>query len=354
MKLNLLKKGIVAMACLPLAMVAGTAAASGWAPTATHAMDMSHASRIGGVSDNTVLHIAVSLKLRDKSELDALTKRIMDPTDSMFRQSIGRDEIVRKYLPLAEHASEVANYLTQHGATNVRISDSHMLVHADISAANARSAFNTDFARFKQGGEEVFANTRDASVPSHLQDKVLAVMGLQSAFHARPMHVLDDSVSPSVSYLSPVGAIPKAYGVSSAAAGTNSTIGVIADGNLAKVQTDFATFLTKNGLGSFPLTIKGPGGTDTSGVVEWDLDTQAIYGMSGGVKQLVVYDGASLSDADLSANFDLAVTDHTASAVDASLGECESGANSSGFMATGDQIFQTAVAQGQTFFRCFR
>lgn len=94
----------------------------------------------------------------------------------------------------------------------------------------------------------------------------------------------------------------------------------------------------------------GSASTDTSGVDEWNMDTQDALAAAGGtIKQMILYTANTLSDADLTNTYNKAVSDNVAKTINVSLGECETDAQSSGIMASNDQIFQTAVAQGQTF-----
>src|SRR5690348_5448300 len=143
---------------------------------------------------------------------------------------------------------------------------------------------------------------------------------------------------------------PAIYGAGSTATGSAVSVGVITQGSMTNVQSDFSKFLSQNGYGSIPLNIVkvNGGGTDTSGDGEWDLDTQDIVGIAGGVKSIYLYDTPTLSDADLTADFNRAVTDDLVKVINVSIGGCETGAESGG-VAEDDNIFQQAVAQGQTF-----
>src|SRR3546814_5675628 len=89
--------------------------------------------------------------------------------------------------------------------------------------------------------------------------------------------------------------------------------------------------------------------TDTSGTPEWDLDSQDIVAMSGGVSKLIFYAANSLSNSDLTAAFNRVVSDKQAQVVNVSLGECETSAYQDGSMAADDQILALGVAPGQTF-----
>ena len=90
--------------------------------------------------------------------------------------------------------------------------------------------------------------------------------------------------------------------------------------------------------------------TDTSGVVEWNLDSQDIVGMGGGqVQKIIFYNIPTLSNANLTADINTAVTANATKIINVSLGECETSAQGDGSAASQDQSFAQAVAQGQTF-----
>jgi xanthomonalisin len=94
------------------------------------------------------------------------------------------------------------------------------------------------------------------------------------------------------------------------------------------------------------------GGTsnDTSGIGEWNLDSQDIVGMAGGqVGKIIFYNEPTLANSALTANINTAVSANVAKIINMSLGECEKDAHSDGSDAADDQLFATAVAQGQTF-----
>jgi subtilase family serine protease len=141
-----------------------------------------------------------------------------------------------------------------------------------------------------------------------------------------------------------------AYDAASAPTGSATKVGIFAEGDVSGVVTDLRTEETANGLAPVPVTISGPGSTDTSGLDEWDMDTQYSTGMAGTVSSLTIYDAASMDDASLTAQFNQFAADGSVQAASASFGECEFAASLSGSMLADDNIFMEAAAQGQTVF----
>ena len=62
-------------------------------------------------------------------------------------------------------------------------------------------------------------------------------------------------------------------------------VGIVTEGKLTNVINDLNSFTSQNGLPTVTTQTVNTNGTstDTSGDVEWDLDSQDIDGMAGGV-----------------------------------------------------------------------
>src|SRR5262249_32149720 len=134
------------------------------------------------------------------------------------------------------------------------------------------------------------------------------------------------------------------YGASSMPSATNATIGIITQGSVTQTITDLKGFASANGYPVPPVTtvVVGTASNDTSGMVEWNMDTQSSLASAGGtIKSMLLYDVNSLSDADLTQGYNRAVSDNLAKAINVSLGGCETAFQ--GTEPTQDQIFQTAI-----------
>ncbi|MBS0464709.1 MAG: PKD domain-containing protein, partial [Proteobacteria bacterium] len=122
-------------------------------------------------------------------------------------------------------------------------------------------------------------------------------------------------------------------------------------GSMTQTVKDLNTFTANNGLATVTtqqVNTNGAG-TSTSGVDEWDLDSQDIVGMAGGqVGKIIWYQTPSLSDADMNANFNTIVSANAAKIINVSIGGCETSAQGATANAS-DQAFAQGVAQGQTF-----
>ncbi|MDO1528955.1 protease pro-enzyme activation domain-containing protein [Fulvimonas sp. R45] len=299
---------------------------------------------LGALSQGQSMNVAVSLKLRNKAQLDAFVANPHHPnlTPAQFNAT---------YAPTQAQAQAVANFLKKQGFANVQIAPNRQLVTASGQAATAASAFHTSFVRVHtHDGRNAYATSSDVKIPASLQDIVQEVVGLQNVhiFHVlKPVHV-DASGSATGHKMTDFAQI---YNAGSTATGSTINVGVITEGSMTNVKSDFSSFLSQNpSLGSIPLNVVAVdgAGSDTSGDGEWDMDTQSIAGISGGVKALYLYDTSSLNTQPLLDAFNKAVTDNVVRVINVSIGGCETGSETNG-AATGDNIFEQASAQGQTF-----
>ncbi|WP_188793521.1 protease pro-enzyme activation domain-containing protein [Dyella nitratireducens] len=356
MKAMLVALGLVSMSAVyveasPLPTAGNAVSASSSAMVAIHpAVNLrSDDQVVGALAFSHPMHVVVTLKLRNEQQLDQyLAKPGFKPLTSAQFNAL--------YAPTAEQAQAVADYLTRAGFTNVHIAANRAQVEADGHADTAQAAFNTSFVHVKtHDGRDAFANNSPVHIPANLQGTVNAVLGMQNvsishvfAKRLNPNVVHGNNVQPFATG-SAVGHAPSdfpaIYGASGMANVTSVPVGSVSSGSLSNIQSDLqATYP------NVTVNIKGPNaGSSTSGDGEWDLDSQDIIAFTG-VSQYYFYNANSLSDADLQTVYNDVVSDNLLKAIDVSLGECETSAQSSGAAASNDTTFKQAVAQGQTFF----
>jgi len=320
-----------------------------WAPTATVRHSTGDAVDAGPVPAGQSVDIVVSLKLRHADQLDGLVQAQIRRGGHVGGAHLSHEQIVANFAPTLAQSQAVADYLAGKGFANVRVSEDRMLASATGSAEAVARAFNTRLERFERGGSIGIANLTNAQVPASLAGVVQAVLGLQTLDRMRPMFVRTNSVGPSA--FSPL-AFPKIYDAAALPTATQATVGIITEGNVSQSITDLRTFESQNGLPAITPTVvqAGSPSSDTTGVPEWDLDSQDIQAMAGDrLAKLIFYNAASFSDANLTGDFDTAVSAQAAIVINVSLGVCETGAREDGSMATDDTLFEMAIAQGQVF-----
>ena len=336
--------------------VSSQALATTWVSTQSHAADVSGATRGESMKAGEALHIAVSLQVRNKAALDALVAKIAAGQAS----AMSHEEFKSQFAPSDAQVSAVVAHLQKSGFRNIEVAENKMLVTADGTAGTAKAAFNVDMQHFSKNGRTGYATLNDPVVPAELGATVLAVHGLQTM---NRMHValakptLASSEASKTASGSETSHLPTAwptiYNATSLPNGANTTVGIITAGSLTQTLKDLATFVKDQKLATPTTTTVNVGGTGTSsssGPTEWDIDSQDSLGAAGGVlKEIIFYNAKALTDADMTSMFNRAVSDNKAQVINVSLGECETDAKSDGSLASDDQIFESGVAQGQTF-----
>jgi pseudomonalisin len=354
---------------------------NGWVPTATQGITLANftvaAQSLGPLPDTAPLHILVGLSVQNGAQLNSAIVAHNTRGTATYGRFLTPAQFAASYSPSAGQTQAVESYLASMGFTNISAPANGLYVSAYGTAATVAAAFNTGLWQYQISGPNgepartVYANTQTAQVPSSLGGIVLAVVGLENVdtVHtflgnwpaAAPAQPVPAPNPPA----NPVTFTPQdfwnVYDVGGLPAATNTTIAIFAEGNLAGIlpdpnnpgaPSDLRQFESENGLPQVPVQIVkvGLGSTDTSGAVEFDMDTQESTGMAGNVRQLIVYDADSLNDVDLIPSFNAFVTQNLAQAGSASFGGCETLEYLSGAMVLYDQIFRQAAVQGQTVF----
>jgi pseudomonalisin/xanthomonalisin len=344
----------IGLAALSLSATAQAA----WHGTASHALSLQKATLIGDLPDTAPMRISVALKLQNQAALDSLLQSSHTLLSRDYGRTLSVEEFTAAYGPSAAQAKAVVDYLRSAGFSNIQVAANRLLVTAEGKPSLVEAAFNTRLQQFSYNNRTVHANIRDVQVPDALDGIVLSVTGLQNADVAHPLIQHAAGAKPAAVKLAGTATghvpvqFPQVYSAGGTASGSATNIGIIASGELTQVLTDLRTYESQNGLAQVPVQFV-PGitnGTSTSGLDEWDLDSQSSTSIAGTVQTLYFYNAASLNDSDLETAYNLAVMGNTAKAINVSLGGCESSAASSGDIAASDQIFEEAVAQGQTFF----
>ncbi len=330
----------------------------GLVATLSHATQLSARDQtLGPLARSKTLHIVISLKLRNQSKLNAFlanpNHQILTPTQ--FRA---------RFSPTSAQAQTVATFMRRAGFTHITIAANRLLVSGDAPSSVVESAFHTSMTSVQtRDGRLAFANSSAPRIPSSLHGTVLAILGLQNVHELHtfdtPAHGPRLSENQATTYAT-TGHNPtefsSIYGAGKALTAAGVSIGIVTEGSLTNVIKDLNTFTSRNKLTTVTtqtVTVSPPASTDTGGDVEWDLDSQDIVGMSGGqVGKLIFYNIPSLSNSNMTADFNTIVTANVVKIINVSLGECETwagGPTGDGSAAAQDNIFQQADAQGQTF-----
>jgi xanthomonalisin len=364
LKLHKLHKTALVLAVAGAMGMAGAAqAASSGSPLATVSRAtqlLSGDSVSGALSLSQPIHVTVVMKLRNPSQLAAYNAQPHRP--------MSRSQLAADHFPTQTQAQAVANFLKSAGFTNIEISRNRMLVKADGNAAVAARAFNTSLAQVRtHDGRVSFANTADIKLPASLRDSVQAVLGLQDVHHAHINMVPADAGADAGGH-NPLD-FPIIYGASGLNPATDMDVAVWGWGSMAPTLSDLARYESDNGLsatstnvvctlvGGTVITNDPTCQTSDQGSIEWDLDSQDIVAMTGGVRSITFYAAHSGNNGQITDSLNSIIDPPAgiplASVINASFGECErfedSGQGGDGSAQADDALFQIGQAQGQTF-----
>jgi xanthomonalisin len=303
----------------------------------------------------TPVHVEVALKLRNQSQLDAFIAHAGRTSTPLAQRMMSPAQFAAAHSPTPAQAQAVAEFLQQAGFSHISIAPNRLLVSADGTADIVQTAFATSLAKVQAAdGRDAFANTEEIHIPASLKPFVLAVLGLQTVHQAHPFVRMNQDGGVGTRAIT--GHYPtefaSIYGGSGVPTAAGITVGIITQGRLNQTITDLNTFTSQHGLATVTTQTINTNGTssDSSGVGEWNLDSQDIVGMAGGeVGKLVFYNIPTLSNANLTADINTVVSANATKIINVSLGECETYTQQDGSAAAQDQSFQQAVAQGQTF-----
>jgi xanthomonalisin len=305
---------------------------------------------LGTLAASQTIHVEVALKWRNTSQLHNFISSLRAHAHGV--KPLTRQQFVANYSPLQTRAQAVADFLGNAGFTNIVISPNRMLVGADARTDVIEATFGTTLAQVQTAsGALGYMNTASVNIPSGLQDDVLAVLGLQNVHYAHTVAHARGPSAMAVTGHSPVE-FSAIYGGNGVATAAGVPVGIITQGKLTQTIADLNTFTANNGLPTVTTQTINTNGTssDTSGIGEWNLDSQDIVGMAGGeVGKIIFYNIPTLSNSNLTADINKIVSDNSVKIINVSLGECETYTQEDGSAAAQDQAFQQAVAQGQTF-----
>ncbi|MGZ3496685.1 MAG: S53 family peptidase [Vulcanimicrobiaceae bacterium] len=322
------------------------AAPSGWASTATQALSVANASDLGALSPSQTITVRLGLQMRNADQLKALVASGQTIDDGAF---------MSQYAPTTAQVSSVTAYLQNQGFNDVAVEPNNLLISANATVATVEKAFNTSLHSFSLTGGSVFANVEPAYVPQSLAGVVVAVLGLNTAAKVKAAPITPCALgvtSPCVRLDYNPATYWKTYDAGSTPAGSNTTIAVMAEGNVSSVVSDLRLAESHFGLPQVPVSIVqvALASPDTSGIDEWDLDTQSSTGIAGNVKRLYIYTTTSLTDSDIALEYNKWVTQNVAQIGNSSFGECEVSPYLDGSMVVDDEILLEGASHGQTMF----
>lgn len=149
------------------------------------------AALIGPKSGADLLHLSISLPLRDPVGMQQFVDSVSDPTSPNYRHFATPEEIGARFGLPASAVKKVADYLTSQGFKVTLLAKSRQSIAADATVAQAQSAFNTTISEFsivepgKTEPDVRFAYNKPPSLPASIRPLVTYIGGLENIVQPR-------------------------------------------------------------------------------------------------------------------------------------------------------------------------
>ena len=329
---------LVAGGCAQAA--SATTGSDGWVATHTQGLKLD-GQLLGAAPAGQQLEISAVLPLRNASSINGMIEA---------RDILTPAQVAASFGPSTTTVDAVEQYLRSNGFTGLSVSANSLLVTGEATVKQAEQAFDTSISTFQLGGHPVYANTTSAMVPSALGGEVAAVLGLSDIPVAVPEPTTADTS----------GFTPKAvsniYDDTSLSA-KNTATAIITSGNMTSTIENLRYAEQQWGYAKVPVKVVYDGpeagiveSNPLTGSLEWDLDTQISTMVPKAVKTLYIYDVATYTDPEVARGINMFVAQDKATALSASLGECDYIAFLDGAMLTSDEALAEGALQGQSSF----
>ncbi len=365
------------LVCALLALLAAATAASAarapriWFPM--NRLPLAHATRLGAASPSQRMEVGVGLKDPHPAAEQALMAAQQNPASPQYHHFLTPALYDKRFAVSKTAFQRTLTWLRGGGATIVDTSGARDFVEVSATVSQLDQLFQTTIGSYEAHGVRFLANQSAPSVPAGLH--VLTVMGLNTLIHpttplagatagdrAPGSSLLGRATDPSAlksiagegslvnsitSSLGVAGILGKTaagaptipasltpqalwsvYDMPAENVGQGQSVAVMGSGDSSTTVKDLALFEQEMKLPQVPVKVtdipKDGDFSDTSGNVEWELDTQASTGMAPGVKQVHLYFAQHLVDPDAEADFAKWIDDRNGpKQANASFGECE-------------------------------
>jgi subtilase family serine protease len=326
----------------------------------------------GRLAASEPIALQVHLRMRDEAAATAELAAISDPRSARYGRFLSDEEYAAKYAPTDADVATVRAHLEASGLRVTRVSADRAFLAAEGTASQVEQAFATRLGHYQVGAATRYAPIDAPSLPSHVDARVLTVLGLSTPLGMKPRNVAVGGLSPdaiapdaapricsayygatldttdpafAAGYPSPLAyapcgftppAVRKAYGLDDAVEdgidGSRRKVAIVdaymSPTLLADAQAYAAAHDPSHPLSASQFTAQWAPGTptpvDTGWYAEQSLDVEAVHAIAPGAD--IAFVGAvSANDPDLIAAIDLIVTNHLATIVSNSYGETEQG-----------------------------
>jgi len=310
------------------------------------------AARLGAMSHNQRMGLAIILPLRNQSELTSLLKRVYDPSSPDYRHFLTVAQFTERFGPTKLDYQAVVKFARSKGFSVTNAPANRMLVHIDGTVSQVNRAFHMTMMNYRHPTENRNVYSPDREPSLDLSVPVAHIAGMNNfsmprpKFKRAPPNFRRNAVGsgPSGAYLG--SDMRAAYYGGTALAGSGQAVGLLEfDGyNMSDVTASFAG--QPNSVPIQNVLIDGAAAGSDGDDGEQVLDIVQAASMAPGLSQVRVYIAPGNSQIGVG---DVDIFNQMAAENIAKQLSCSWGWNPDD-TAQLDPIFQEFAAQGQTLF----
>lgn len=309
---------------------------------------------VGHLAADQVMHLVLTLPLRNQNELETLLHDLYDPSSSSYRHFLSVEEFTARFGPTQQDYEAVVRFARENGITVLGTSPNRVNLEVAAPASIVEQVFHVTMGLYQHPIENraFFAPDREPTPNFNVQ--FWHISGLDNYSIPRPLFVhhaahpqnsnATTGSGPGASFL---GSDMRAAYYGGSLTGSGQSLGLLefVGTDLSDLNTYYANVHQTN---SVPITLLSTDGTSTSCTAalgcddtEQTLDMTQALGMAPGLSSLVMYVGST----------DSAIFNAMATANPLNAQLSSSWTWSPADPGTDNPFFQEFAAQGQNLFQ---
>jgi hypothetical protein len=251
----------------------------------------------GNLAATQQLNLAISLPLRNTSELTNLLQQLYDPASTNYHHYLTPAQFTEKFGPSVEDYQKVIAFAQAHSLAVTYEHSNRVILDLVGSVADIESAMHVHLHVYQHPTETRTFYAPDVNPSIDLDVPILGIAGLNNYAVAHPAYNVrpSNALNPALSYGSgPSGSyggydFRHAYAPGVTLTGYGQAVGLLEFGGY--LTTDINYYETKFGLPNVPL-VKVPvdGGAGPYIDLEVALDIEMAIAMAPGLSEVIVYE----------------------------------------------------------------
>jgi subtilase family serine protease len=317
--------------------------------------EIREAEMIGRVEEESSFDLVLSLKMRNREELDQFVSSLHDPNSPNFQQWLSPEQFGERFGVSEDDYLQMTRWLEENGFEVTAEWPSRSQINFRGTTKQIRSAFRTQLNRYRVKDEIHFANSSSPVLPAQFDNLVEHISGLedfslpQPSIQLRQKDVIGRNFRSGRTTAMAPKDLQRVYNleslIGSGSDGSNQKIGIVARSNFKK--KDIKIFRSEFGLPPnstkklFPFgPVRNRGGTEEIEVV-FDTEWAGVAAPGASIVVAIAPDIMQSLQFFVNRMPDIKI-------ISMSFRECEPslGAN----VRVYHNIYTQAVAQGQTVF----